>query len=105
MGAEAERWRLICLARVGSTNDVGRAAGERGIDQRLAVFAEQQTAGRGRRGRAWMAPPGRALLGSTLWRPAVGPERVGTLAQVAGVAALDALAAVGVPARLKWPND
>jgi BirA family biotin operon repressor/biotin-[acetyl-CoA-carboxylase] ligase len=105
MGAEAGRWRLICLHRVGSTNDVGRAAAQRGIDGRLAIFAEEQTAGRGRGGRRWTVPAGRGLLGSTLWRPEVAPARAATLGQAAGVATLDALAALGVEARLKWPND
>jgi BirA family biotin operon repressor/biotin-[acetyl-CoA-carboxylase] ligase len=105
MGAAAEGWRLICLHRVGSTNDVARAAGERGIAERLAIFAEEQTAGRGRAGREWTVPPSRGLLGSTLWRPAVAPARAATLGQVAGVAAVEALAALGIEARLKWPND
>ena len=105
MGVEARGWRLICLHRVGSTNDVARAAGERGSQGRLAIFAEEQTAGRGRSGRRWTAPPGRALLGSTLWRPAVAPARAAALGQVAGVATVDALAALGVEAELKWPND
>jgi BirA family biotin operon repressor/biotin-[acetyl-CoA-carboxylase] ligase len=105
MDPEAGRWRLVCLHRVGSTNDVGLAAGERGIVGRLAIFAEEQTAGRGRGGREWTVPSGRGLLGSSLWRPAVDPARAATLGQVAGVATLDALAAVGVEARLKWPND
>jgi BirA family transcriptional regulator, biotin operon repressor / biotin---[acetyl-CoA-carboxylase] ligase len=105
MGLEAGGWRLVCLHRVGSTNDVARLAGERGIAERLAIFAEEQTAGRGRRGRAWTTPPGRGLLGSTLWRPAVAPARAATLGQVAAVATLDALAIGGLEARLKWPND
>lgn len=105
LGAEAGGWRLVCLRRVGSTNDVGRLAGERGIAERLAIFAEEQTAGRGRAGRTWTAPAGRGLLGSTLWRPPVAPARAATLGQVAAVATVEALAAVGVAARLKWPND
>ncbi|HEY3108780.1 MAG TPA: biotin--[acetyl-CoA-carboxylase] ligase [Chloroflexota bacterium] len=105
MGAEAEGWRLVCLDRVGSTNDVGRAAGERGCPARLAIFAEEQTAGRGRSGRRWTVPPRRGLLGSTLWRPAVAPARAATLGQVAGLATVDALAALGIESRLKWPND
>lgn len=105
MGRSSDGWRLVCLDRSGSTNDVARRAGEQGLAERLAVFAELQTAGRGRSGRRWEAPTGLGLTGSTLWRPPVPAERLGTLAQVAGVAAVDALAAHGVQARLKWPND
>src|SRR5262245_11449565 len=96
MGEAAGGWRLICLHRVGSTNDVARAAGELGVAGRLAIFAEEQTAGRGRGGRQWVVPAGRGLLASTLWRPAVAPARAATLGQVAGVAAVEALAALGV---------
>jgi BirA family biotin operon repressor/biotin-[acetyl-CoA-carboxylase] ligase len=105
MGREAAGWRLLCLDEVGSTNDVARRAGERGLAGRLAVFAELQTTGRGRLGRRWEVPAGRGLMCSTLWRPRVPGERVGTLAQVAGVAAVRALARFGVAAALKWPND
>jgi BirA family biotin operon repressor/biotin-[acetyl-CoA-carboxylase] ligase len=105
MGRSSDGWRIACLDQVSSTNDVVRRAGDRGMAGRLAVFAELQTAGRGRSGRAWEVPAGLGLTGSTLWRPPVAADRVGTLAQVAGVAALRALAAQGVAARLKWPND
>lgn len=105
LGQRTSGWRLVCLDAIGSTNDVARRAGERDLPERLAVFAELQTAGRGRQGRRWEAPSGRGLTGSTLWRPRVSAERLGTLAQVAGVAAVRALAACGVEATLKWPND
>jgi BirA family transcriptional regulator, biotin operon repressor / biotin---[acetyl-CoA-carboxylase] ligase len=95
-------WRVVWLERTGSTNDVARAAAERGAGERLAVFAELQTHGRGQHGRSWTTPPGRALLFSTLWRSAaVGP----TLPMRCGVAVVDTLARFGVEARLKWPND
>ena len=67
------------------------------------MLAERQARGRGRGGRPWLAPPGRALLLSTLWRP-VGRAAAG-MVQVCGVAALAALGRFGVAARLKWRND
>jgi BirA family biotin operon repressor/biotin-[acetyl-CoA-carboxylase] ligase len=105
IGGEAVGWRLVCLDEIGSTNDVVRRAGERGLPERLAVFAELQTAGRGRLGRRWEVPGGRGVMCSTLWRPRVVGNQVGTLAQVAGVAAVRALARFDVAASLKWPND
>jgi BirA family biotin operon repressor/biotin-[acetyl-CoA-carboxylase] ligase len=65
------------------------------------VFAETQTRGRGRLGRPWQAPPGAALLCSTLWRP---PAAAG-MVQLCAVAARSALRRFGVEAELKWPND
>jgi BirA family biotin operon repressor/biotin-[acetyl-CoA-carboxylase] ligase len=95
-------WRIVWLDEVGSTNDVARAAAERGIAERLAVFADLQTRGRGQHGRSWITPPGRALLFSTLWRD---PALAETLPIRCGVAVVETLARFGVKARLKWPND
>ena len=69
------------------------------------VVADHQTAGRGRLGRRWEAPPGKALLFSILLRPP--PERnVPQLSLVAGVAVADALErTLGLSVQLKWPND
>jgi len=69
------------------------------------VVADQQTAGRGRLGRSWEAPPGTALLCSLLLKPP--PERHSPeLSLVAGVAVADALElTVGLAIQLKWPND
>ena len=69
------------------------------------VVADHQTAGRGRLGRTWEAPAGKALLVSVLLRPPIernGPE----ISLVAGVAVADALErTLGLSVQLKWPND
>ena len=69
------------------------------------VVADHQTAGRGRLGRTWEAPTGKALLVSVLLRPPVernSPE----ISLVAGVAVADALErTLGLSVQLKWPND
>ncbi len=69
------------------------------------VVADHQTAGRGRLGRSWVAPPGAALLCSILLKPP--PEQAfPQLSLVAGVAVADAIEqVVGLAAQLKWPND
>jgi BirA family transcriptional regulator, biotin operon repressor / biotin---[acetyl-CoA-carboxylase] ligase len=69
------------------------------------VVADHQTAGRGRLGRSWDAPPGKALLFSVLLKPP--PERnAPELSLVAGVAAADALErTLGLSVQIKWPND
>ncbi|WP_286218205.1 biotin--[acetyl-CoA-carboxylase] ligase [Paraoerskovia sediminicola] len=70
------------------------------------LVAEHQSAGRGRSGREWSAPPRSSLLASILLRPAVPAHRVSWLPILAGLAAAHALrATAGVPAVLKWPND
>ena len=94
------RW----VASTGSTNadamDLARAGEAEGV----VVVADHQTAGRGRAGRTWEAPPGASLLMSVLLRP---PASVMDLCTAAvGVAAAEAVEALGGFApRLKWPND
>jgi BirA family transcriptional regulator, biotin operon repressor / biotin---[acetyl-CoA-carboxylase] ligase len=101
-------WRSVEAVRVtGSTNAdlLARAAG--GEPEGAVLAAEQQTAGRGRLGRAWISPPRVALTFSVLLRPAAVPRaRLGWLPLLAGVAVTAAVRAVAaVDAQLKWPND
>jgi BirA family biotin operon repressor/biotin-[acetyl-CoA-carboxylase] ligase len=71
-----------------------------------ACLTESQTAGRGRRGRAWVATPCHNILMSISWRFETGPAGLAGLSLAAGVAVLRALEEFGVrDAGLKWPND
>jgi BirA family transcriptional regulator, biotin operon repressor / biotin---[acetyl-CoA-carboxylase] ligase len=90
---------------VDSTNAelLRRPAPERGA---VALLAETQTSGRGRRGREWASPLAANLYLSVLRVFAGGLARLGGLSLVAGVAAVEALHALGYcSVRLKWPND
>lgn len=70
------------------------------------VFAELQRAGRGRRGRSWLAPFGAGLTFSIGWTFAEQPSDLAALSLAMGVQAALALRSLGVePVRLKWPND
>lgn len=69
-------------------------------------LAEQQTAGRGRRGRIWVSPYGSNIYFSILWKFAVGPAQLGGLSLAAGISVVRSLESVGVSeVGLKWPND
>lgn len=69
-------------------------------------LAEYQTAGRGRRGRSWLAPPGASICLSLNWQFPEAPRDLGALSLVAGVCALRALQTHQLEGiRLKWPND
>jgi BirA family biotin operon repressor/biotin-[acetyl-CoA-carboxylase] ligase len=85
------------LRAVGSTNERARALAAAGAPHGSLVTADEQTAGRGRQGRTWVTPPGRALAASLVLRSvdALLPLRAGL-----AVAAL-----AGPAARVKWPND
>ncbi|AWB88595.1 biotin--[acetyl-CoA-carboxylase] ligase [Homoserinimonas hongtaonis] len=105
--------RLDVLEQCTSTNTelVERAA--QGWPHFSAVVTDDQTGGRGRLGRTWVAPPGRTLAISVLLRPAFSAESFGWLPLIAGLAMARAVrgaladddspaaASVGV----KWPND
>jgi BirA family biotin operon repressor/biotin-[acetyl-CoA-carboxylase] ligase len=85
------------LRRTGSTNERARELALAGAPHGTLVTAAEQTAGRGRQGRAWAAPPASALLCSLVLR---NPPSL--LSLIAGVAVCEA---VGGRARVKWPND
>jgi len=71
-----------------------------------ALLAEYQTAGRGRRGRTWVAPPGGSICLSFSWVFGEVPRDLGALGLVIGVCAKEALTRLGVVGvGLKWPND
>jgi BirA family transcriptional regulator, biotin operon repressor / biotin---[acetyl-CoA-carboxylase] ligase len=70
------------------------------------LLAEHQSAGRGRRGRAWLAPPGGAICLSLSWTFREVPQDLGALSLVIGVCVLRVLRELGLTqAALKWPND
>lgn len=72
----------------------------------IVAVADEQTEGRGRRGRTWLAPAGRNLLFSVLLRPCLCPGDVQLLNLAAGIAVKNVLLnKCHVPAELKWPND
>lgn len=70
------------------------------------AVAEEQTAGRGRLGRSWLAPARSSVLVSVNLRPAVATSRLPELSLVAGVAAAEAIAAeTGLQPEVRFPND
>ena len=99
---------LVRVDVVTSTNDVARERAEAGADEGLAVIARAQTAGRGRRGRAWVSPPGSALYLSVILRPPWPADQapwLGVLAGIATARAAESLLPKGAPVSIKWPND
>ena len=94
------------LGEVDSTNRWLLDAARGGARHRTVVTAAHQTAGRGRRGRTWRAPPGGSLLASVLLRRPDGVRQRQRAVMAVSVAMADALEAHGeVPIGLKWPND
>ena len=98
--------RLVHLERVDSTQTTAFALAADGAEDRTVVVADYQASGRGRRGRAWEAPPGQSLLCTILVRPRLAPPQWPAYSLVAAVAVAETLArTAALAARLKWPND
>ncbi len=102
--------RLEHFPVVGSTNDIVRDWLAAGTPEICVAVAEEQTAGRGRAGRSWLAPPGAALLVSLGFRPSwLPPDRVWRIPAIVALAMAEAAEEIaGLPERaiwLKWPND
>ncbi|RBQ17132.1 biotin--[acetyl-CoA-carboxylase] ligase [Spongiactinospora rosea] len=100
---------VTVVEETGSTNaDLAAAvrAGARGGQEGAVLVAELQSAGRGRLGRTWSAPPRSSLMFSVILRPTVPPPRQGWLPLLTGLAAATAVGRLAeVDVRLKWPND
>ena len=91
---------------IGSTNDRAMALSKAGARHGLAVIADEQTAGRGQRGRHWRSQTGDGLYVSFVVRTALPPAQAASITLAAGVAVRRALEPrVNVALGLKWPND
>lgn len=106
VAARALLAELDLHAQIDSTNTEAMRRLERGPSGGLVITAEQQTAGRGRRGRDWASPFGSNLYLTTVWQFDGGHEVMEGLSLAVGVAVAEALAEVGLEnVELKWPND
>jgi len=94
------------IPETGSTNTLAMQAATAGVEEGTVIFADQQTAGRGRNGHNWHSDPGTAILVSVVLRPKILPAQSLWLSLMAGVAVHDAaLRTCGIACDLRWPND
>ncbi len=97
---------IFAYPTIGSTNDEARRLAAEGAPEGTLVIAEEQTAGRGRMGRRWLAPAGTALLFSLVLRPPLPPDRAVQVTMAVALGAAEAIEAeTGLPVQIKWPND
>lgn len=89
-----------------STNTRAKQLAEEGFPTGTLVVAEQQDAGRGRRGRSWESPRGSGIFMTVLLKPDIRPDNASMLTLVAALAVAAAIRKhTGRPAGIKWPND
>ncbi|MBZ5495873.1 MAG: biotin--[acetyl-CoA-carboxylase] ligase [Acidobacteriia bacterium] len=108
-----EKLQVVGLRETTSTNEEALQRARQGAASGTLVFAESQTAGRGRKGRQWISPPGTGLYFSLVLRPERSPSCWTLLTHVAAVALARALQELTeahfipkpLDVELKWPND
>jgi len=97
------------VTQIGSTNTELLSLARKGCHEGNVLIADMQTAGRGRRGRVWTAPPGTSLMMSILLRPAPQTLQLANASLITSALAVSTIEAVqaltGVELRVKWPND
>lgn len=97
---------LLRFSRLPSTSTTAAGFGRRGWPEGLAVWADEQYAGRGRLGRSWYSPRGGGVWLSVLLRPPLAAPELPRLSLAAGLAVARAIFRVtGLGCGLKWPND
>jgi BirA family biotin operon repressor/biotin-[acetyl-CoA-carboxylase] ligase len=98
--------KINIFQTIDSTNTYARELAEKNSVSGLVILAEQQTGGRGRRGKSWVSPFAANIYLSIVWDFEQGAEALEGLSLAVGVAVRRALIAHGVQGvKLKWPND
>ncbi len=100
---QTTRW----MARSSSTNTEARAWADAGAPHGALVFADHQTAGKGRHDRTWSSAAGLNLTVSLVLRPEIHPAQYGLITLAASLAVLQTIRSncTAVSSRIKWPND
>ncbi len=100
-GSELHFYRIT-----GSTNLLAKQAGEEDAPHGALFVADEQTAGRGRRGRSWQSPPGANIYFTILLRPDFAPDQASMLTLVMAHSVACAIHRItGLEPSIKWPND
>jgi BirA family biotin operon repressor/biotin-[acetyl-CoA-carboxylase] ligase len=97
---------LSYFQQTSSTNDIALAWASAGAPDLALVYAEEQTAGRGRGSRQWFTPVGSALAFSLVLRPTPGEQQsIPLFSALGALAVCEALAKYNLKPEIKWPND
>jgi len=97
---------IVYYQVIGSTNEVAKELARLGASEGTLVIAEEQTAGKGRLGRSWLAPPGSSLLMSLILHPSLTTPQLPRLTMASSLAVAYAIEETcSLSVHFKWPND
>lgn len=106
LSGTAENWEIHYLETVDSTNSWARQEARQGARDGGIYLTDYQSAGRGRRGRAWEVPAGTSVMFSILLKPDTAPENLSMLTLVMGLSVAQGISLeTGLETGIKWPND
>ncbi|MGB7296775.1 MAG: biotin--[acetyl-CoA-carboxylase] ligase [Candidatus Aminicenantales bacterium] len=95
---------VLWFSSCSSTNDLARRLAREGSPEGTVVMADEQTEGKGTKGRSWHSPPGQGLYASVILRPR--RSDLSLLPLAAGVGCVEAIREItGLETALEWPND
>lgn len=98
--------KIYCYETIDSTNNAAKNAAEQGSLHGTLFLAEQQSFGKGRRGRSWVSPSGTGIWMTILLRPQLEPSYASMMTLVAAFSMSRAIEEqTGLSAQIKWPND
>ena len=98
--------KIYYFDEIDSTNTCAKQLGEQGASHGTLIVAEEQSAGRGRRGRTWESPAGSSIYMSILLRPEIPPVNAPMLTLAMGLSAAEGLQEyTSLDIQIKWPND
>ncbi len=98
--------KIYTFDTIDSTNNCAKAVADIGASEGTVVFAEEQTAGKGRLGRPWFSPPSQNLTFSVVLRPQADNNALNLLPLYAAVAVAEAIErTTSLKVECKWPND
>lgn len=98
--------KVVYYDEIDSTNNRAKDAGEKKGEHGTLFVADMQSAGKGRRGRVWVSPPGTSIYMTLLLRPEILPNEAPMLTLVMGLGVAEGIRRVtGTDVGIKWPND
>jgi len=97
--------RIIHFDTIESTNNTAKELAAKGAKDGTVIISEEQTSGKGRLGRQWLAPKYKGVWMSIILKPEINPVDVPKITHISAAAVVSGLMELNIKAHIKWPND